>query len=144
MKLFLCLVLVVLVASVAGAQTSNFGGCNAARVTAGDCNDATHVFFLFSGPSTPMLAFRDTLSASGGWLATVPCEANRVVSEGVLLSAGVAEDGCTLGVDTANPQGQNQAAMNHLAYNLRRWQQRSATIAEQVPAQEPIGDVDIP
>lgn len=144
MKRLALVLALLLAATAASAQTSNFGGCNAARVTAGDCSDATHVFFLFSGPSVAMLDFRDTLAASGNWQATVPCEANRRVSEGVLQAAGVAEDSCTLGVDTANPQGQNQAAMNHLAYNLRRWQQRAATVPESVPAQEEIGSVDIP
>ena len=134
----------LLIAGAAGAQTSNFGSCNTSRVTAGDCTDATHVFFLFSGPSAAMLDFRDTLNEAGGWEATVPCEAVRRIEEGVLLAAGVAEDGCTLGVDTANPQGQNQAAMNHLAFHLRRWQRRAATVPEQVPAESEIGDTTVP
>jgi hypothetical protein len=136
--------LLLLAATAAGAQTSNFGGCNAARVTAGDCSDATHVFFLFSGPSAAMLDFRDTLSASGNWQATIPCEPVRRVSEGVLQAAGVAEDGCVLESSVANPQSENQAAMNHLAFNLRRWQQRATTVPEQVPAETQIGKTSIP
>lgn len=140
-KLF---ILPLLLAAPLAAQTSNFGSCNTQRVSAGDCSDEAHVFFLLSGPSTAMLAFRDTLTESGGWLATVPCEANRRTGEGVLLAAGVAEDGCTLGVDTANPQEQNQAAMNHLSFHLRRWQQRETTIPPSVPPQEEIGSTEIP
>lgn len=143
--LFLGLALATFVAT-ASAQTSISGGCNAARVSAGDCTDATHVFFLFSGPSVAMLDFRDTLTSSeeGDWQATVPCEAVRRLRSGVLQAAGVVEDTCTLGATVTNPQGRNSAAMNYLAVSLRRWQQRRTTPAPVVPTETTIGAVSVP
>jgi hypothetical protein len=99
-------------AALAAAPSSAANrACNSTLVGQTVCRNATNLVLFYDAPLAAFQDLRDAIVTVENYQTEVPCNAVRAFDQltngapsKVLVAAGVTPDGCTLGVNVANPQ----------------------------------------